>query len=53
MTAEEEGKMFDEFGATMITDFPEMTSPFWNMSRYPKVKRSQRRLMLYLVVWKQ
>ena len=26
MTAEEEGKMFDEFGATMITDSPEMTS---------------------------
>ena len=35
MTAEEEGKMYDEFGAAMITDFPEMTSPFWNMSRYP------------------
>ena len=34
MTAEEEGKMFKEFGATMITDFPEMTSPFWNMSRH-------------------
>ena len=34
MTAEEEGKMFDEFKTTLITDFPEMTSPFWNMSRY-------------------
>ena len=34
MTAAEEGKMYDEFGATMITDFPEMTSPFWNMSRH-------------------
>ena len=26
MTAEEEGKMYKEFGSTMITDFPEMTS---------------------------
>ena len=34
MTAEEEGKMYEEFGTTMITDFPEFTSPFWNMSRY-------------------
>ena len=34
MTAEEEGKMFEEFKTTLITDFPEMTSPFWNMSRY-------------------
>jgi aspartyl/asparaginyl-tRNA synthetase len=25
--------MFERFGSTMITDFPEMTSPFWNMSR--------------------
>jgi len=33
MEAEHETKMYDEFGATMITDFPEMTSPFWNMSR--------------------
>ena len=42
MTAEEEGKMFDEFGATMITDFPEMTSPFWNMSRYPGETESKK-----------
>ena len=34
MEAEHETKMFEEFGATMITDFPEMTSPFWNMSRH-------------------
>ena len=34
MTAEEEGKMYEEFGTTMITDFPEFTSPFWNMSRH-------------------
>ena len=43
MTAEEEGKMFDEFKTTLITDFPEMTSPFWNMSRYEdgiQVKKS-------------
>ena len=25
--------MFEESGSTMITDFPEFTSPFWNMSR--------------------
>jgi aspartyl/asparaginyl-tRNA synthetase len=29
-----ETKMFEQFGSTMITDFPEMTSPFWNMSRH-------------------
>ena len=34
LSAEHETKMFDEFGSTMITDFPEFTSPFWNMSRY-------------------
>ena len=33
LTAAHETKMFEEFGATMITDFPEFTSPFWNMSR--------------------
>jgi len=33
MEAEHELKMHEEFGSTMITDFPEMTSPFWNMSR--------------------
>ena len=32
-TAEEETNMMNEFGQTMITEFPEMTSPFWNMSR--------------------
>jgi len=31
--AEHEIKMYEDFTATMITDFPEMTSPFWNMSR--------------------
>ena len=34
LTAEEEGKMYDEFTTALITDFPEFTSPFWNMSRY-------------------
>ena len=34
MTAEEEGKMEEEFSTALITDFPEFTSPFWNMSRY-------------------
>ena len=34
LSAEHETKMFNEFGSTMITDFPEFTSPFWNMSRY-------------------
>jgi aspartyl/asparaginyl-tRNA synthetase len=33
MDAEHELKMESEFGQTMITNFPEMTSPFWNMSR--------------------
>ena len=26
--------MFNDYSTTMITDFPEFTSPFWNMSRY-------------------
>ena len=34
LEAEHETKMYDEFETTMITDFPEFTSPFWNMSRY-------------------
>ena len=34
LEAEHENKMHDDFGSTMITDFPEFTSPFWNMSRY-------------------
>jgi aspartyl/asparaginyl-tRNA synthetase len=34
MDANHETKMFERFGSTMITDFPEMTSPFWNMSRH-------------------
>ena len=34
MDATHETKMLEDYGSTMITDFPEMTSPFWNMSRY-------------------
>ena len=33
LTAEHETKMYEQYGTTMITDFPEFTSPFWNMSR--------------------
>jgi aspartyl/asparaginyl-tRNA synthetase len=34
LDASHEGAMESNFGQTMITDFPEFTSPFWNMSRY-------------------
>ena len=34
MEASHETSMFNNFGSAMITDFPEMTSPFWNMSRH-------------------
>ena len=34
LTAKYEAKMFNDYSTTMITDFPEFTSPFWNMSRY-------------------
>mgnify|MGYP003314229130 CR=1 FL=1 len=33
LTAQHELAMESFFGPTLITDFPEMTSPFWNMSR--------------------
>ena len=33
LEAEHETKMYRDFVSCMITDFPEMTSPFWNMSR--------------------
>ena len=42
MEAEHETKMFDLFGSTMITDFPEFTSPFWNMSRNDDGKTSKK-----------
>ena len=33
MEAEHELKMEEQFGQTLITNFPELTSPFWNMAR--------------------
>jgi len=33
LEAEHEIKMYKHFTTAMITDFPEFTSPFWNMSR--------------------
>ena len=33
MEAEHELAMEEEFGQTLITNFPELTSPFWNMAR--------------------
>jgi len=42
MTAEEESKMYELFDTTMITDFPEFTSPFWNMSRYEEGNTSKK-----------
>tara|TARA_B100000941_G_scaffold161893_1_gene115284 strand:+ start:644 stop:1480 length:837 start_codon:yes stop_codon:yes gene_type:complete len=34
LEASHEQSMYNNFGSCMITDFPEFTSPFWNMSRY-------------------
>ena len=34
LNADHETDMYNNFGQTMITDFPEFTSPFWNMSRH-------------------
>ena len=42
MEAEHETSMYEQFGSAMITDFPEMTSPFWNMSRYEDGVRSKK-----------
>ena len=42
LTAEHENAMYDKFGSCMITDFPEFTSPFWNMSRNPTVDTSKK-----------
>jgi aspartyl/asparaginyl-tRNA synthetase len=33
MEAQQELDMEKEFGQTLITNFPELTSPFWNMAR--------------------
>ena len=42
LEAKHENKMYDEFGSAMITDFPEFTSPFWNMSRYDDKDASKK-----------
>jgi len=42
LKAEHENLMYDKFGSCMITDFPEFTSPFWNMSRNPTVDTSKK-----------
>ena len=42
MDANHETSMYEQFGSTMITDFPEMTSPFWNMSRYEGGETSKK-----------
>ena len=42
LEAEHENKMYDDFGTAMITDFPEFTSPFWNMSRYENGVHSKK-----------
>ena len=42
LTAEHEGKMFSDYVSTMITDIPEFTSPFWNMSRNADGKTSKK-----------
>ena len=42
LEAGHETKMFDQFGTAMITEFPEFTSPFWNMSRYADGIRSKK-----------
>ena len=34
--------MFETYSTAMITDFPESTSPFWNMSRYPESEFSKK-----------
>ena len=40
--AEHENQMGEEFGTAMITDFPEFTSPFWNMSRWDTGMHSKK-----------
>ena len=42
LEAKHENKMYDEFGTAMITDFPEFTSPFSNMSRYDDKDASKK-----------
>ena len=42
MTAEHETAMYEQFGSAFITEFPEMTSPFWNMSRFDDGIRAKK-----------
>jgi aspartyl/asparaginyl-tRNA synthetase len=42
MEAEHEVAMYEEFGSAFITEFPEMTSPFWNMSRFDDGIRAKK-----------
>ena len=42
LEAEHETKMYEDFKTAMITDFPEFTSPFWNMSRCPGNTESKK-----------
>jgi len=42
LKAEHEVAMYNEFGSTFITEFPEMTSPFWNMRRFDDGIRAKK-----------
>ena len=42
MDSTHETKMFERFGSTLITNFPEMTSPFWNMARNDDGKTAKK-----------
>ena len=42
LDAGHEGAMQRAFSTALITDFPEFTSPFWNMSRYEDVVHSKK-----------
>ena len=42
MEAQHETDMESEFGQTIITNFPEMTSPFWNMARNDDGKTAKK-----------
>ena len=42
LEASHEQSMYNNFGSCMITDFPEFTSPFWNMSRYENGVHSKK-----------
>ena len=48
MNAQHETEMFKAYGSTMITQFPEMTSPFWNMARNTDGTNPKTRAVLIL-----